>query len=107
MLTGMDMSELEALAARLDGVRCGREDGRLTCRYHGRLVVRQLDATHAVIRCAFDVRGAWLDQFPETFSVPTRFVRHMMIVADLAGGDSGAIEDALIAAWQLQSVHEG
>ena len=26
----------------------------------------------------------------------------MMIVADLAGGDAGAIEDALEAAWQLQ-----
>jgi hypothetical protein len=26
----------------------------------------------------------------------------MMIVADLAEGDAGAIEDALEAAWQLQ-----
>jgi hypothetical protein len=26
----------------------------------------------------------------------------MMVVADLAGGDTGAIEDALEAAWQLQ-----
>jgi len=25
-----------------------------------------------------------------------------MVVADLAGGDAGAIEDALEAAWQLQ-----
>jgi hypothetical protein len=55
------------------------------------------------IRCSFDVRGAWLARFPETFSVPTRFAKHMMIVADLDGGDAGAIEDALIAAWQLQS----
>jgi hypothetical protein len=26
----------------------------------------------------------------------------MMVVADLADGDAGAIEDALAAAWQLQ-----
>jgi hypothetical protein len=26
----------------------------------------------------------------------------MMVVADLAGGDAHAIEDALEAAWQLQ-----
>jgi hypothetical protein len=106
MLTFVDMSEVEALAGRLDGVRCRREDGLLTCRYHGRLVARQVDATHVVIRCSFDVRGAWLGRFPETFSVPARFAKHMMIVADLAG-DAGAIEDALIAAWQLQSQSAG
>jgi hypothetical protein len=41
-------------------------------------------------------------QFPETFSVPARYIKHMMVVADLAGGDVGAIEDAFEAAWQLQ-----
>jgi hypothetical protein len=43
-----------------------------------------------------------LHRFPETFSVPTRYRKHMMIVADLINGDPGAIEDALEAAWQLQ-----
>jgi len=43
-----------------------------------------------------------LHQFPGTFSVPKRYSKHMMIVADLAKGDPGAIEDALEAAWQLQ-----
>jgi hypothetical protein len=43
-----------------------------------------------------------LREFPGTFSVPTRYLKHMMVVADLAGGDPGAIEDALEAAWQLQ-----
>jgi hypothetical protein len=103
----MDMSELESLAGRLDGVRGRREGGLLSCRYHGRLVARQLDATHVVIRCSFDLRGGWLARFPETFSVPARFAKHMMIVADLAGGDAGAIEDALIAAWRLQSHSAG
>jgi hypothetical protein len=47
-------------------------------------------------------RASVLHQFPETFSVPTRYRKHMMIVADLANGDPGAIEKALEAAWQLQ-----
>jgi hypothetical protein len=97
------MSEFEALAGRLDGVRTVSSEGRLSCRYRGRLVARQLDAGHVVIRCSFDLRGLLLDQFPGTFSVPDRFRRHMMIVADIAGGDPGAIEDALVAAWRMQS----
>jgi hypothetical protein len=71
-------------------------------RYHGRLVARQLDDVHLVIRADFDFRDSILRQFPGTFSVPTRYIKHMMVVADLAGGDAGAIEDALEAAWQLQ-----
>lgn len=55
-----------------------------------------------VIRADFDYRGLLLRQFPETFSVPARYSKHMMVVADLATGDTGAIEDALEAAWQLQ-----
>jgi hypothetical protein len=99
----MDMVELESLALRLDGVTSSTKDGLLSCRYHGRLVARQIDETHVVIRCAFDVRGLLLDQFPDTFSLPARFAKHMMIVADLQGGDAGAIEDALVGAWRLQS----
>jgi hypothetical protein len=71
-------------------------------RYHGRLVARQLDDAHLVIRADFDYRDSLLRQFPGTFSVPARYARHMMVVADLASGDAGAIEDALEAAWQLQ-----
>jgi hypothetical protein len=41
-------------------------------------------------------------QFPETFSVPSRFTKHMMVVADLARADAGAVEDALEGAWRLQ-----
>jgi hypothetical protein len=99
----MEISELEDLACRLGGVKTRRENGLLSCRYHGRLVARQLDETHVVLRCSFDIRDLWLEEFPETFSVPARFAKHMMIVADLRGGDDGAIEDALIAAWHLQS----
>jgi hypothetical protein len=98
----MDLSEFESLARRLDGVRTRRQDGLLHCRYRGRIVARQIDESHVVIRCSLDLRGRWLDQFPDTFSVPARFAKHMMILAELRG-DEGAIEDALIAAWRLQA----
>jgi hypothetical protein len=97
------MSVFASLARRLDGVRVSTTDGLLSCRYRGRMVARQIDDTHVVIRCSFDLRGALLDQFPGTFSVTNRFARHMMIVADLRDGDPGAVEDALVAAWRLQS----
>jgi hypothetical protein len=44
-----------------------------------------------------------LQSFPETFSVPKRFAKHMMIVADLEQGNPDVIEDAVIGAWELQS----
>ncbi len=90
------------LAADLAGVRRTARDGLAEWRYHGRLVARQLDDVHLVIRADFGYRDAMLRQFPGTFSVPPRYARHMMVVADLAAGDAGAIEDALEAAWQLQ-----
>jgi hypothetical protein len=83
-------------------VRRTTADGLAQWRYHGRLVPRQLDNAHLVIRAGFDYRDSLLRQFPETFSVPVRYIRHMMVAADLARGDAGAIEDALEAAWRLQ-----
>ena len=80
----------------------GARDGLAEWRYHGRLVARQLDDAHLVIRADFDYRDSIVRQFPGTFSVPARYIKHMMVVADLASGDAGAIEDALDAAWQLQ-----
>jgi len=44
--------------------------------------------------------------FPETFSVPDRYEKHMMIVADLENGNADAIEDAVVGAWELQSRRE-
>ena len=43
-----------------------------------------------------------LQSFPETFSVPKRYRKHMMIVADLETGNADAVEDAIIGAWELQ-----
>ena len=90
------------LAGALAGVRRGTAAGRAEWRYHGRLVARELDGVHLVIRADFDYRDSILRQFPGTFSVPARYSKHMMVVADLERGDAGAIEDALEAAWQLQ-----
>ncbi|HEY3735155.1 MAG TPA: hypothetical protein VGL63_14685 [Streptosporangiaceae bacterium] len=98
----MEIDEVARRAEALAGVRRTAADGLAQWRYHGRLVARQLDDTHVVIRADFDYRDSLLRQFPGTFSVPSRFVKHMMVVADLAEGDADAIEDALEAAWQLQ-----
>jgi hypothetical protein len=98
----MDMAEVANLAAALEGVRRTASGGLGQWRYHGRLVARQLDDDHVVIRSDFDYRDSILRQFPVTFSVPNRYAKHMMVVADVARGDAGAIEDAIEAAWRLQ-----
>ncbi len=98
----MEISDVARLAESLAGVRLTVKESLTEWRYHGRLVARQLDDAHVVIRADFDYRDWMVRQFPGTFSVPTRYIKHMMVVADLARGDAGAIEDALEAAWNLQ-----
>ncbi len=98
----MNADDVARLAGALAGVRRTARDGLPEWRYHGRLVARMLDDARLVIRADFDYRDSILRQFPATFSVPARYVKHMMVVADLARGDAGAVEDALEAAWQLQ-----
>ena len=97
------LDDLSRLAAELEGVAESRGEGLLHWRYRGRLVARELDETHVVIRASFEFRDLLLRSFPETFSVPARFAKHMMVVADLEHGNPAAVEDALIAAWELQS----
>ena len=99
----MNLEDLSRLAAQLHGVSESRRDGLLDWRYQGRLVARELDEGRVVIRASFDFRDFLLRSFPETFSVPGRFAKHMMIVADLEHGNPDAIEDAVIGAWELQS----
>ncbi|MGH8981814.1 MAG: hypothetical protein ACRDWE_12500 [Acidimicrobiales bacterium] len=98
----MNVGDIAALAAALDGVHGRLVEGRTEWRYHGRIVARQLDDEHLVIRCDFMSRDAWCRAFPGTFSVPPRYEKHMMVVADLAQGDPGAIEDVIEGAWDLQ-----
>jgi hypothetical protein len=97
------LDDISRLAAQLDGVSERTRDGLLDWRYRGRLVARELDAGHVVIRASFEVRDFLVQSFPETFSVPGRYAKHMMVVADLEHGNADAIEDAVIAAWELQS----
>jgi hypothetical protein len=99
----MELADLGRLAAQLEGVTERRRGGLLDWRYRGRLVARQLDDSHVVIRASFDFRDFLMQSFPDTFSVPRRFAKHMMIVADLEKGNPDVIEDAVIAAWELQS----
>ena len=98
----MNIDDIARLAESLAGVRRTTPEGLAEWRYQGRLVARQLDDAHLVIRADFDYRDSILRQFPRTFSVPTRYIKHMMVVADIASGDCGAVEDALEAAWELQ-----
>lgn len=98
----MDLSAFGERAASLEGVRLSRAGGVSRWSLGGRLVARELDATHVVIRVPFDVRASLVRDHPSVFSVPRRFEKHMNVVADLAAGDDGAVEDALEVAWQLQ-----
>ena len=103
----MTLADVSRVTAQLDGVVERTRDGLLDWRFHGRLVARQLDETHVVIRTSFEFRDFLLRSFPETFSVTDRFAKHMMVVADLEHGNADAIEDALIGAWELQSGANG
>ena len=98
----MRIEDIDSALAPLSGVRRTTRDGWTEWRYHGRLVARQLDEGHLVMRVEFAVRDAITQQHAGTFSVPSRFQKHMMVVADLANGNEQAIEDALVAAWALQ-----
>jgi hypothetical protein len=102
-MPSMQLAHVSRVAAQLDGVAERRRNGLLDWRYHGRLVARQLDRNHIVIRASFDSREFLVQSFPGTFSVPARFAKHMMIVADIENGNAEAIEDAVIGAWELQS----
>jgi hypothetical protein len=96
------MDDVGRVAEALAGVRRTAPAGLAQWRYRGRLVARQLDDVHLVIRADFDYRDSIQRQFPDTFSVPARYLKHMIVVADLVRGDAGAVEDAVEAAWQLQ-----
>jgi hypothetical protein len=99
----LTLADLSRLAAQLAGVAERRRDGLIEWRYQGRLVARQLDRSHVVIRSSFEFRDLMVQSFPETFSVPDRYRKHMMVVADIESGEAGAVEDAIIGAWELQS----
>jgi len=99
----VDISEFDAVVAALPGVRRRTQDGLWRWQCRGRLLARQLDDSSVVVRVPFDVRDLLLRESPDVFRVPTRFAKHMMVVADLTADDRGAVEDAVLAAWRLQT----
>ena len=60
----MDIDDVARLAGALAGVRRTAPEGLAEWRYHGRLVARQLDDAHVVIRADFDYRDLILRQHP-------------------------------------------
>ena len=98
----VEIADVDRVAADLSGVTSRVESGLTVWRYHGRLLARQLNYTHVVIRTELDARPALLESAPQTFSVPPRFEKHMMVVADLKNGDAAEVENAFVAAWDLQ-----
>ena len=98
----VDWDTFDELAISLAGVRRTSAGGLSRWQYKGRLVARELDATHVAVRVPFDVRDALLHQHSDVFSVPTRFAKHMMVVADLDAEGAGAVEDAVESAWRYQ-----
>jgi hypothetical protein len=102
-LPSVDLEAFDELASSFAGVRRTSAGGPARWQYRGRLVARELDATHVAVRVPFEVRDMLLHQRSAVFSVPSRFTKHMMVVADLAAGDDGALEDAVESAWRLQS----
>jgi hypothetical protein len=99
----VDLGSFDELVHGFPGVRRTTRDGQARWEHSGRLVARALDDSHVVVRVPFDVRDTLLHQHPDVFTVPSRFAKHMMVVADLGAGDDGAIEDAVTSAWRLQS----
>jgi hypothetical protein len=101
----VDLDGFHELATSLAGVRRTSAGGAARWQVKGRLVARELDAAHVAVRVSFDVRDVLLHQHPHVFSVPPRFAKHMIVVADLAAGDDGAVEDAVASAWAMQTEH--
>ena len=60
----MEIADVDRLAEGLAGVRRTTAGGLAQWRYRGRLVARQADEAHLVIRADFDYRDTLLREFP-------------------------------------------
>ena len=101
----MDLDAFDELARSYPGVRRRTVDGRPRWQFDGRLIARVLDGDRVVVRVPFDARDLLQRTYPDSFSVPKRFAKHMMVVADLAEADPEGIDDAVRSAWRLQREH--
>lgn len=101
----MDLGELHELVTSYDGVTRTTRAGRARWQLRGRLVARELDDAHVLVRVPFDARDLLLRQHPEVFSVPQRFRKHMLVAVDLDADSPDlvdAVTDAVTSAWELQ-----
>jgi hypothetical protein len=98
----VDLDDVDRIARGHDGVKRKGTAARPAWYVDDRLVVRQLDATSVVVRAGFAARERLLADHPETFGVPPRFERHMMVVVELDRADPAAVARAVSEAVALQ-----
>lgn len=97
----MDLDDVDAFTARLDGCRKRRVGGRDGWYFDGRLVVRPDVPGTVLIRLNSAQREEMLAAHPDTFGVPPRWEAHDKVQASL-DGDPEAIRTAIRMAWQRQ-----
>lgn len=98
----MDIDEVAAVAARLEGVRETVRDGRRGWYLGGRLVARHEEPGVLLVRCGFDHRERLLAAAPQVFSVTPRTEPHMKVLVDLRSVTPDQLDDLLEAAAELQ-----
>lgn len=102
MSAGERWVRVERFLGGLDGVRLHEDKSGRRWTVRNRLVSRQVDDETLLIRTDFPEREQLLDDHPETFMVRPEIEEHMKVLADIAGGDLGAVCAAIEAAWRLQ-----
>lgn len=99
----MDLEDVDAFVAGLDGCRQRRVDGRTGWYVDGLLVVRPDAPGTLLIRVGPSLRERLLAAHPDTFGVPPAWEAHEKVQADLTG-DADAILAAIRLAWERQRV---
>jgi len=97
----MDVEEVDAFVAGLDGCRRRRADGRTGWYVDGLLVVRPDAPGTILVRVDSAQREQLLARHPETFGVPPKWEAHEKVQATL-DGDADAIREAITMAWERQ-----
>jgi hypothetical protein len=98
----VDLEDVGRLALAHAGVKRKGTQARPAWYVDDRLVVRRLDPTSVVIRSGFEARERLVADHPDTFGVPPRFERHLMVVVELESADPAAVARAIGEAVELQ-----
>lgn len=97
----MDLDEIDAFIATLEGCRPRRVGGRRGWYVDGLLVAR-VDAPGTIlVRVDRDQREELLRRHAGTFGVPPRWEAHEKVQARL-DGDADALREAITMAWERQ-----